>query len=92
MADGPRPEIEQHPRFAEVLSRALARQGLSEALGESVRRLVTGRTDPRSFQCCDTGCTPCVKDYLRAAEQVLRELPAEAPPERRWRWPFSRRA
>jgi len=91
MAGGPHPEILQHPRFEEVFARALAKQGLPHQMGEIVKRLVSGQSDPRSFQCCNTGCMPCVKDYLRAAEQILRELPRDQPPKRRWRWPFTRR-
>lgn len=89
---GPRPQIVDHPRFEEVLAAALKKQGLPEVMGESVRKLVTGTADPRSFVCCDTGCVPCVKDYLRAAEQVLKALPDDGEaPRRRRLWPFGRR-
>jgi len=88
--NGPRAEIVDDPRFDEVFRKALEKNGLAEVMGEPVRRLVTGTADPRGFVCCDTGCIPCVKDYLRAAETVLRELPAGPAPRRR-RWPFGRR-
>ena len=94
MANGPREDIVDHPRFEEVLQKALRKQGLHEVLGESVRRLVTGKADPAGFVCCNSGCVPCVKDYLRAAEMVLRELPEEQPVRRGALgrlWPFSRR-
>jgi hypothetical protein len=87
MANGPRPGIEQNPRFGEVLEEALRKQGLTPVMGEPVRKLVTGTADPRSFACCNSGCIPCVKDYLRAAEMVLKELP-EDPKKRRRLWPF----
>lgn len=94
MPNGPREDIVDHPRFEEVLGRALRKQGLHEVLGESVRRLVTGKADPAGFVCCNSGCVPCVKDYLRAAEMVLNELPAEEPAQDRSLgrfWPFSRK-
>ncbi len=90
MTNGPRENIIHHPRFERVFQKALRKQGLPEMLGDSVRRLVQGTADPRSFVCCNSGCVPCVKDYLRAAEEVLKELPEEAPPRRRF-WPFGRK-
>jgi len=90
MENGPRAGIVKHPRYEEVLERALKKQGLPVVMGEPVRQLVTGTADPRSFSCCNSGCIPCVKDYLRAAEIVLTELPEDEKPKRRF-WPFSRR-
>ena len=93
MANGPREDIVDHPRFEEVLAKALRKQGLHEVLGESVRRLVTGKANLAGFVCCNSGCVPCVKDYLRAAEMVLKELPEGAPEQRRSFarfWPFAR--
>lgn len=88
--NGPRADIVEDPRFEEVFRGALEKNGLPEVMGEPVRRLVTGTADPRGFVCCDSGCIPCVKDYLRAAEAVLKQLPAAPPPKRRL-WPFGRR-
>jgi predicted RNA-binding Zn ribbon-like protein len=90
MPTGPRLDIVEHPRFEQVLADALQKQGLHPAMAESVRKLVTGTADPRTFVCCDSGCTPCVKDYLRAAENVLKKLSDDAPKKRRL-WPFGRR-
>lgn len=71
---GPHPTIVEHPRFQATFQEALARHGLADYMGEPVKRLLTGEADPRTFQCCDTGCRPCMKDYLRAAEMVLTRL------------------
>ena len=76
----PRAHLVQDPRFREVLARALKRHGMEDWFAESVIRLVTGETDPRSVQCCNSGCHPCAKDYLGAAEDVLKGL---APKKRK---------
>ncbi len=87
MSPGPSPSLAEHPRFPSVLAAALARNGLDAYLADPVRKLVTGSADPRSFQCCGSGCSPCVKDYLRAAEMVLQSLgPALEDRQRRRRW------
>lgn len=91
MTPGPSPQITQDPRFETVLAKALAKHGVPSELDESVRRLVTGAADPRTFVCCDSGCSPCMKDYLRAAEQVITKLnQPEGQGSRPW-WAFWRR-
>ena len=91
MPTGPCPELLDDPRFDEVLAGALASHGLVRQFGEPVRQLVSGAADPRTFVCCNTGCTPCQKDYLGAAEKVLVELCKPAGDGRgRW-WAFWRR-
>lgn len=87
MAPGPSPSILEDARFEDVFRKALADHGLSEGFAEPVRRLVTGTADPRTFVCCDSGCTPCAKDYLGAAEAVLKKLSKPEKPRRR-RWFF----
>jgi hypothetical protein len=91
MASGPSPALLEDPRFAAVVTKAARRQGLSATYEESVVKLVTGTADPRSFPCCDSGCSPCSKDFLRAAEEVLKTL-AEPPAGARpwWRRILSR--
>lgn len=86
MPTGPSPDHVNDPRFEVILANALAKNGLDAYLGDRVRMLVTGKADPRAFQCCNSGCTPCVKDYLRAAETVLQSLdaPVRAAGKRRW--------
>ncbi|GJM20890.1 MAG: hypothetical protein DHS20C15_08050 [Planctomycetota bacterium] len=62
----------QHPQFDEILEKALSKHALDARLhGDTIRRLVSGDADPRSFVCCNSGCVPCSKDFLRAAEEVL---------------------
>lgn len=64
-----------HPQYAQILEKALARHALHPDMhGETIRRLVAGETDPRAFVCCNSGCVPCSKDYLRAAEEVLTKV------------------
>ncbi len=70
----PRAELLAHPRFPEALARALRKFGMEDWFDEPVRKLVSGETDPRSVICCNSGCHPCAKDYLGAAEHVVREL------------------
>jgi hypothetical protein len=92
MTNGPRENIVDHPHFDEVLKKAMQKNNLHETLSDSVRRLVSGQADPKQYVCCDSGCVPCVKDYLRAAEAVLRELPVGPPTQRSLLsrlWPFS---
>ena len=93
MPTGPDPAHLTDPRFEQVFLKALKRQGLAPQLGEPVRQLVGGTADPRQFVCCDTGCMPCVKDYLRAAEEVLRTLgePGGGAAAKRPWWAFWRR-
>jgi hypothetical protein len=74
MVDGPSPALLKDPRFEAVVTKAAKRQGLSGTYVDTVRQLVCGSADPRSFPCCDTGCQPCSKDFLRAAEEVLKTL------------------
>jgi len=94
MTNGPRENIIHHPHFDEVLKKAMQKNNLHVTLADSVQRLVCGQADPKNYVCCDSGCVPCVKDYLRAAETVLKELPEE-PPTRSGLlsriWPFSRK-
>ena len=70
----PRAHLAKDPRFRSLLAKALARHGMEDWFAEPVERLVTGETDPRSVQCCNSGCHPCAKDYLGAAEDVLKGL------------------
>jgi hypothetical protein len=97
MGSGPRESIVDHPRFGEVLEKALRKNGLHQVMAESVRRLVTGKADPAGFVCCNSGCVPCVKDSLRAAEMVLNELPEDQDQQPALQrslarlWPFTRK-
>lgn len=70
----PSPSLADDPRFPAAFAQALRKHGLDDFLGEPVRQLVTGQLDPRSLACCNSGCHPCVKDYLGAAELVLKTL------------------
>ena len=70
----PRAHLLQDPRLPDVLARGLRKFGMEEYFGYAVVKLVTGETDPRTVICCNTGCHPCAKDYLGAAEFVLKEL------------------
>ena len=87
MNAGPSPDLAEDPRFEEVFAAALKQHGLPAYLAEPVRRLVLGAADPRSFVCCSSGCTPCVKDYMSAAEVVLASL-AKPARQRKRRWLF----
>jgi hypothetical protein len=73
-AAGPRAHLLQDPRLKEAVARALRKFGMEDYFGSAVVKLVTGETDPRTVMCCNTGCHPCAKDYLGAAEFVLKEL------------------
>jgi hypothetical protein len=73
-APPPRAHLLQDPRLPGLLATALQKHGMDEFLGDAVVALVTGATDPRTMICCDTGCHPCAKDYLGAAEYVLKGL------------------
>ena len=70
----PRAHLLTDPRLREVLDRAMRKHGLEDYFEHAVLKLVSGETDPRSLQCCDSGCHPCAKDYLGAAEHVLKSL------------------
>jgi hypothetical protein len=70
----PRAHLTADPRFRGVLQGAMKKYHLEEYFEHSVVKLVTGETDPRTLICCNTGCRPCAKDYLGAAETVLRQL------------------
>jgi len=83
MASGPSPALLEDPRFDGAITTAARRQGLAPEFEESVRQLVGGSADPRSFGCCNSGCRPCSKDFLRAAEEVLKTL-AEPPVKPAW--------
>ncbi|RKY21022.1 MAG: hypothetical protein DRQ55_05810 [Planctomycetota bacterium] len=96
MPTGPDPTHADDPRLPGLLAAALKQQGIAPELGESVRRLVLGSASPLEFVCCDSGCSPCNKDYMRAAERVLVGL-ADGPLQHRggarsrpW-WAFWRR-
>ncbi len=73
-ARAPRAHLPQDPRFRALLARSLRKFGMEDYFGDAVTKLVTGETDPRTVICCNIGCHPCAKDYLGAAEFVLREL------------------
>ncbi len=70
----PRAHLTADPRFRSVLQGAMKKYNLEDYFGQAVVKLVTGETDPRTLVCCNTGCRPCARDYLGAAETVLREL------------------
>jgi hypothetical protein len=72
--DAPRAHLAADPRLPEVLAKAMRKHGLEDYFEHAVIKLVTGETDPRTMQCCDSGCHPCAKDYLGAAEQVVKSL------------------
>lgn len=80
----------QHPQFPEILEKALSKHALDARIhGDTIRRLVSGEADPRSFVCCNSGCMPCSKDFLRAAEEVLvRVRKAGAGAKRKKRFLF----
>ncbi len=80
----PRAHLLQHPRFKESLARALKKHGLESYFGYAVVKIVTGETDPSTVICCNSGCHPCAKDYLGAAEETLKGLQER---KRRF-WPF----
>ena len=86
MPAGPSIELAKDPRFEQVFEDALRRHGLPDYLADPVRKLVLGQVDPHAFVCCGSGCTPCVKDYLGAAESILTKL--EKPARRKRRWLF----
>lgn len=83
MATGPSPALLEDPRFDDAITTAAQRQGLTPEFEESIRQLVGGSADPSSFGCCNSGCRPCSKDFLRAAEEVLNIL-AEPPAKPAW--------
>lgn len=78
MPIGPDPAHADDPRLPELLRVALAKHAIPPELADPVRKLVTGQASPLEFRCCDSGCIPCNKDYMRAAEKVLVAL-AEGP-------------
>lgn len=78
MPTGPDADHEHDPRLPALMEAGLRKQGIPPELKESVRRLVLGLASPLEFPCCNTGCMPCNKDYLRAAEYVLVGL-ADGP-------------
>jgi len=80
----PRAHLLQHPRFQEVLARSMRKHGLEDYFSFAVVKIVTGETDPRTVICCNTGCHPCAKDYLGAAEDTIKGLEEK---KRRW-WPL----
>lgn len=84
MPVGPSPAHAEDPRLEQVLEDACKKVGLHPTFRQPVRKLVVGEADPRSFQCCNSGCMPCVKDYLKAAEKALLTLGPVASRKRRW--------
>jgi hypothetical protein len=80
----PRAHLLADPRWREVLQKAMSRHGLEDWFEDAVTRIVTGETDPRTVVCCDSGCHPCAKDYLGAAEQVVRTLTRPEKKRRRF--------
>ena len=82
------PTSPQHlddPRFPALLEEALAKNGLHPSMhGEMVSKLVAGEADPRQYVCCNSGCVPCSKDYLRAAEMLLKKLGTPARKKKRF--------
>ncbi|MHC5211616.1 MAG: hypothetical protein ACYTG2_12925 [Planctomycetota bacterium] len=70
----PRAHLLEDPRLPALLKKALAKHGMEDYFEHAVLQLVTGETDPRGVICCNTGCHPCAKDYLGAAEYVLTGL------------------
>ena len=84
MATGPSPQLLEDPRVDGAIATAARRQGLTSEFEESIRQLVGGSADPHQFGCCNSGCRPCSKDFLRAAEEVLKVL--DAPPAKPAWW------
>jgi hypothetical protein len=80
----PRAHLLQDPRLRPLLGKAMRKYRLEEYFEHTVVRLVTGETDPRSLVCCNTGCRPCAKDYLGAADTVLRELAKKKKKKKRF--------
>jgi hypothetical protein len=78
----PRAHLLDDPGLRDALDRAMRKYGLEDWFEHAVLQLVTGETDPRTLQCCDSGCHPCAKDYLGAAEMVLNSL--TRPNKKRW--------
>jgi hypothetical protein len=73
-ATAPRAHLLADPRLPDLLAKALAKHGMEDWFEHAVLQLVTGETDPRTVICCNSGCHPCAKDYLGAAEYVLKGL------------------
>ena len=81
----PSTDHKNDPRFPELLAEALEKNGLYPQLhAEMVEKLVTGEADPRQYVCCNSGCIPCSKDYLRAAEMMLKKLAKPATKKKRF--------
>jgi hypothetical protein len=73
-ATAPRAHLLADPRLPDLLKKALRKHGMEDWFEHAVVQLVSGETDPRSLMCCNSGCHPCAKDYLGAAEYVLSGL------------------
>jgi hypothetical protein len=84
MATGPSPDLLNDPRFEAAVAKASKRQGLAPAYQDQVRQLVSGQADPHNFPCCNSGCRPCSKDYMRAAVEVIKVL--DQPPAKPSLW------
>ena len=80
----PNAHLLQHPKFRESLARALRKHGMEDYFGHAVAKIVSGETDPNTVMCCNSGCHPCAKDYLGAAEETVKGL----RDKKRWWWPF----
>jgi hypothetical protein len=78
MPIGPDPAHADDPRLPQLLAAALRSQAIPPELSDPVMKLITGNASPLEFRCCDSGCMPCNKDYMRAAEKVLVKL-ADGP-------------
>jgi hypothetical protein len=81
----PRAHLAEDPRLREVMEKSMRKFGLEDWFEDAVLKLVTGETDPRTMQCCDSGCHPCAKDYLGAAELVVKTLTST---KKKKRWMF----
>jgi hypothetical protein len=62
------------PRLPKVLRGAMRKHSIPGYLDDQIRNLVAGKTDPRTYLCCHTGCDPCVQQILGCAATVLGKL------------------
>jgi hypothetical protein len=70
------------PRLPKLVAGAMRKHGIPEYLDDQIRNLVSGKSDPRTYQCCHTGCQPCVQDIMGCAATVLGKL--ARPKKRFW--------
>ncbi len=83
MSVKPAQELLADPRFEGACRSAMRKHGIPPFMELQIRKLVAGKTDPRTLQCCHSGCQPCAQDILGCTERILKTL---AKPKRRWRF------